>query len=92
MFQGQNDWTLPEIVIVLPEFQIKNIQYWLNQLHKKGVIVKIPNLLDMRRVQYRIATQQEFEARSAHLQLDEIIFCQSILDLFMNSNYKYNTR
>ena len=80
LFKNQDSLTPSQINTALPNFERKDIKYSLRRLREKGIIVRIPNLFDMRRVYYRVATQDEFSEMSEELKLNEVEFYQSILD------------
>ncbi len=83
LFKNQESLTPSQINISLPQFERKDIKYALRRLREKGIIVRIPNLFDMRRVYYRVATQDEFTEVSEGLKVNEIEFYQSILDTLL---------
>lgn len=80
LFKNQDSLTPSQINTSLPVFERKDIKYALRRLREKGIIVRIPNLFDMRRVYYRVATQDEFTEMSEDLKINEVEFYQSILD------------
>jgi hypothetical protein len=51
---------LEEIQDMIPELNEKTLRYAMRRLLENGVVKRIPNLLDMRSVSYRIATPDEF--------------------------------
>ncbi|OLS21644.1 MAG: hypothetical protein HeimC2_32740 [Candidatus Heimdallarchaeota archaeon LC_2] len=80
LFKNQRPWTQEEISSSLPNSQIKDVKYSLRQLRRKGIITQTPNILDMRRVFYRISTQDEFYESCKNMNSVEIRFYQSILN------------
>ncbi|OLS24656.1 MAG: hypothetical protein HeimC2_21370 [Candidatus Heimdallarchaeota archaeon LC_2] len=60
LFKTQGPLTLGQIKASLPLIEIKNIKYALRYLKNTGIIIRKPNLLDMRRAVYRITTQDEY--------------------------------
>ncbi|OLS27807.1 MAG: hypothetical protein HeimC2_10000 [Candidatus Heimdallarchaeota archaeon LC_2] len=80
LFNNQDSLTPSQINISLPHFERKDIKYALRRLREKGIIVRIPNLFDMRRVYYRVATQDEFSEVAEGLKINEVEFYQSLLD------------
>lgn len=64
------EMTPSQIQKALPTFSPKDTKYALRRLREKGVIKQIPNLLDMRRVYYRLATPDELN-ESAELMKEE---------------------
>ena len=67
----------------MPHFEKKDIKYALRRLREKGIIVRVPNLFDMRRVYYRVATQDEFQEVSVHMKSNEVEFYQAIMDTLL---------
>ncbi len=51
---------LEEIQEMIPELSEKTLRYAMRRLFENEVVKRIPNLLDMRSVSYRIATPDEF--------------------------------
>lgn len=51
---------LEDIQEMIPELSEKTLRYAMRRLLENGVVKRIPNLLDMRSVSYRIATPDEF--------------------------------
>ncbi|OLS21641.1 MAG: hypothetical protein HeimC2_32710 [Candidatus Heimdallarchaeota archaeon LC_2] len=84
LFQDQKQWTQDEIENSLPNFHKDDIKYSLRKLNDKGIVVKIPNLRDMRRVYHRIATQDEFSETFESRKMFNIKFYQSISRLISN--------
>jgi len=68
LFKNQVSLTFGQIKASLPKIEIKNIRYALRYLKNKGIIMRKANLLDMRRVFYRIATQDEYFEMAKGLQ------------------------
>ncbi len=62
-------------------FNSKDIKYALRRLREKGIIKKIPNLGDMRRVFYRIANVDEFSESLLGLKPNETNFFISVLGI-----------
>ncbi len=54
LLKNQGSLTLVEIKTSLPAIEVKYIQYALRYLKNKGIIMRKPNLLDMRRAFYII--------------------------------------
>lgn len=75
----ENTLTPDQIYETLPEFLKKDIKYSLRRLREKGVIKKLPNLHDMRRVYYRLATLDEFATSLSKLKDDELEIYKSII-------------
>ena len=61
-----------QIQKALSNFSVKDIKYALRRLREKRIIKQIPNLLDMRRVYYRLITQDEIRDVVALLSEDEV--------------------
>ncbi|MDH5402488.1 MAG: hypothetical protein OEZ01_00460 [Candidatus Heimdallarchaeota archaeon] len=69
----QNDSMYPDQLFkILYIYTQKDIKYAIRKLREKGLIYKIPNLIDMRRVYYRISTRDEFSRIANRLNLEEI--------------------
>ena len=60
LLKTQGPLTVGQIKASLPLIEMKNIKYVLRYLKNKGIIIRKPNLLDMRRAVYRITTQDEY--------------------------------
>ncbi|OLS21744.1 MAG: hypothetical protein HeimC2_32480 [Candidatus Heimdallarchaeota archaeon LC_2] len=85
LFKVKKSLTQTEITKSFPNAELKDIKYALRRLREKGVIKRLPNLKDMRRVYYQVATRDEFIKSSNILTNEEISFFQEILgDLFDN--------
>jgi predicted transcriptional regulator len=80
LFKNQESLTPKQISSALTHFEKKDIKYALRRLREKGIIVRVPNLFDMRRVYYRVATQDEFQSVSVDMNSHEIEFFQAIMD------------
>lgn len=80
LFSDEESFTPSQLQEKLPQFEKKDIKYALRRLREKGVIVRIPNLFDMRRVYYRLATHDEFIDQTSELKLNEITFYQSLME------------
>ncbi len=63
----------------IPEFKPKDIKYALRRLREKGVLIKIPNLIDMRRVYYRLASQDEFLNALSKIKSEELKLYQDVI-------------
>ena len=50
---------LEEIQDMIPDITEKTLRYAMRRLLENGIVKRIPNLLDMRSVSYRIATSNE---------------------------------
>jgi len=50
---------LEDIMDMIPDLSEKTLRYAMRRLLENGVVKRIPNLLDMRSVSYRIATPDE---------------------------------
>lgn len=83
LFKTQESLTPSQINASLPHFEKKDIKYALRRLREKGIIVRVPNLFDMRRVYYRVATQDEFQSVSVGMKTSEIEFYQAIMDALL---------
>lgn len=83
LFKEQESLTPNQINTSLPHFERKDIKYALRRLREKGIIVRVPNLFDMRRVYYRVATQDEFQSVSISMKSNEIEFYQAIMDTLL---------
>lgn len=83
LFKDKKSLTQTEITKSIPNAELKDIKYALRRLREKGVIKRVPNLKDMRRIYYQVATRDEFIMSSHILTNEEISFFQEILgDLF----------
>ncbi|OLS27259.1 MAG: hypothetical protein HeimC2_12510, partial [Candidatus Heimdallarchaeota archaeon LC_2] len=60
LLKTQGPLTVGQIKASLPLIEMKNIKYALRCLKNKGIIIRKPNLLDMRKAVYRITTQDEY--------------------------------
>lgn len=85
LFKNQESLTPKQISSALTHFEKKDIKYALRRLREKGIIVRVPNLFDMRRVYYRVATQDEFQAVSVSMNAHEVEFFQAIMDTLLFS-------
>lgn len=56
--------TPSQIIKRLPKYNKKDIKYSIRRLREKGLIRVIPNLLDMRRVFYRLSTAEEIDVNT----------------------------
>ena len=56
----------------LKRYNTKDIKYALRRLREKKIIRQMPNLLDMRRVYYRLITRDEINEVLAGLSEDEL--------------------
>ena len=83
LFKSQESLTPNQINSALPHFEKKDIKYALRRLREKGIIVRVPNLFDMRRVYYRVATQDEFQEVSISMKSNEVEFYQAIMDTLL---------
>ena len=83
LFKHQESLTPNQINTALPHFDTKDIKYASRRLREKGIIVRVPNLFDMRRVYYRVATQDEFQEVSVSMKSNEIEFYQTIMDTLL---------
>ncbi|MDH5644771.1 MAG: hypothetical protein OEZ01_02120, partial [Candidatus Heimdallarchaeota archaeon] len=54
--------------------------YAIRRLREKGIVKKIPNLLDMRRVFYRLATYSEIMEENPELNEEETLILKTIVD------------
>lgn len=62
---GENETMTPgDIIKSLPQYTKKDVKYSIRRLREKGLIKVIPNLLDMRRVFYRLASPDEIKPKS----------------------------
>ena len=86
LFRDQKPWTQYEIENSLPDFQKEDIKYSLRKLNEKGIVVKIPNLKDMRRISYRIATQDEMSEIFELKKIPNIQFYKNLLDSYYKTS------
>ena len=70
LLKNHGSLTLAEIKASFPLIEMKYIRYALRYLKNKGIIMRKPNLLDMRRAIYRITTQDEYFKITNGLQAD----------------------
>ena len=80
MFKDQESITPTQIYEKFPQYEKKDIKYALRRIREKGIIVRIPNLFDMRRVYYRIATKDEFLDSASDMKPQEIEFYESLMN------------
>jgi hypothetical protein len=86
LFNDQKSWKQDEITDALKNFKVKDIKYALKKLKKKGIITRIPNLSDMRRAFYRVATVDEFYDTSKTMKPEEMNYCKQILATYLDQN------
>ncbi len=79
LLRQEETMTPKQIQESLPQFTAKDIKYALRRLREKGIIKKIPNLVDMRRVFYRLSTLDEFAESALNLKTIEYNFYLSLL-------------
>ncbi|MHA2251421.1 MAG: MarR family transcriptional regulator [Candidatus Kariarchaeaceae archaeon] len=79
MLKADETLTPKQIQIELLDYSPKDIKYALRRLREKGVIKKIPNLVDMRRVFYRLATIDELSESVSLMKLEEYQFYLTII-------------
>ena len=79
LFKVKKSLTQTEITKSIPNAELKDIKYALRRLREKGVIKRVPNLKDMRKVYYQVATRDEFIKSSHLLTNEEISLFQEIL-------------
>ena len=85
LFIVQKSLTQNEISTSIPNAQLKDIKYAIRKLRDKGVLKRDPNLKDMRRVYYRVATKDEFIKSSHNMTVEEKSYYEKTLgDLFEN--------
>ena len=80
MFKDSESITPSQIYEKFPQYDRKDVKYSLRRIREKGIIVRIPNLFDMRRVYYRIATKDEFLDSSSDLKPSEIEFYEKLMN------------
>jgi len=78
LLRDQDLLTPTQIQRSLPMYQAKDIKYAIRRLREKGIIVKIPDLTDMRKVMYRIATIDEYNYEK--LRPQELEFYKPIIE------------
>ena len=61
LLKNGDSMTPKQIINLLPNFIVKDVKYSIRRLREKGLIRVIPNLLDMRRVFYRLSTPNEIK-------------------------------
>ncbi len=76
----QEPLTLKQIQSQLQEYPLKDVKYALRRLREKGIIKSESNLLDMRRVFYRIATNDEISMVINNLKREELELYLSIIE------------
>lgn len=79
MLKQEETLTPKHIQEKLPEYSPKDIKYALRRLREKSIIKRIPNLIDMRRVFYRLSTVDEFNYSLSVLKPGEYNFYLSII-------------
>ncbi|MCY3413890.1 MAG: helix-turn-helix transcriptional regulator [Candidatus Heimdallarchaeota archaeon] len=72
MSNNASPMTPSDIRAALPHYSAKDIKYALRRLREKGIIRQKPNLLDMRRVYYRLINPDEISEIMSVLSPDEI--------------------
>ncbi|MCH8908315.1 MAG: hypothetical protein IH840_14605 [Candidatus Heimdallarchaeota archaeon] len=77
--RGTSKITVKELLQSHPETDPSDLKYSLRRLRETGIVKHIPDLGDMRRVFYRIATAQEFAeaqnllSQGRHLQYSQLL-------------------
>jgi DNA-binding MarR family transcriptional regulator len=71
--------TLRQLQQLLPHFKLKDTKYALRRLREKGIITSESNLMDMRRVFYRLATEDEIAQASLSIRKQEMDFYLSVI-------------
>jgi Icc-related predicted phosphoesterase len=92
LIKNQKTWTQDEIEKNLTNFVKDEIKYALKRLHEFGIVVKIANLSDMRRVYYRIVTEDEFLEIHKISQISDIKFYRAILQKYIKPRHHQSSQ
>jgi len=76
---GEGDSMTPsQIIARLPGYDKKDVKYSIRRLREKGLIRVIPNLMDMRRVFYRLSEPNEVKEEGARIKPVEMKLYQEV--------------
>ena len=70
----------------MPNYSKKDTKYSIRRLREKGLIKVIPNLMDMRRVFYRLAEPAEVKEEGTHIKDVEMQLYQEISGSVITQN------